>query len=150
MRNVDEGTGSRVVMVHGNPTWSRKQRPLILGLRGCCRRIAPDHPGFGLSDEPPDRIHLPQQHAGNLAALLAPLRLNDATCTVDDSGEPIARGMKDIAFRDKEPNRWIATYPDARVVRFPDAGHFLPEERPDELLPEIRTILNDGNLMEER
>jgi haloalkane dehalogenase len=30
-------------------------------------------------------------------------------------------------------HQWLATLPDARVVRFPNAGHFLPEDAPEEL-----------------
>lgn len=53
----------------------------------------------------------------------------------------IAWGMKDIAFREKELRRWTEAFPDARVVRFAEAGHFVAEEAPDELAEEIRAIL---------
>lgn len=53
----------------------------------------------------------------------------------------IAWGMKDIAFREKELNTWTANFPDARVVRFPDAGHFLAEEKPEELTEVVSSIL---------
>jgi haloalkane dehalogenase len=52
----------------------------------------------------------------------------------------IAWGMKDIAFRKKELDRWIGVFPEARVVRYPDAGHFVAEERPDDLSTEIRQL----------
>jgi pimeloyl-ACP methyl ester carboxylesterase len=46
--------------------------------------------------------------------------------------------MKDIAFREKELNRWITAFPGARVVRYEDAGHFLAEEKPHEMVSELR------------
>jgi len=53
----------------------------------------------------------------------------------------IAWGMKDIGFRKKELDRWITVFPHARVVRFEDAGHFVPEEKPDELIREMRVLM---------
>lgn len=52
----------------------------------------------------------------------------------------IAWGMKDIAFRKKELERWTGKFSHARVVRFSDAGHFLSEEKATELITEIRTL----------
>ncbi len=52
-------------------------------------------------------------------------------------GRLIAWGDKDIAFREKELNRWQEAFPEARVVRYPDAGHFVAEEKPTELVTEI-------------
>lgn len=53
----------------------------------------------------------------------------------------IAWGMKDIAFRQKELDRWIASFPSAKVVRYSDAGHFVAEEKPVELAAEIAALL---------
>jgi haloalkane dehalogenase len=53
----------------------------------------------------------------------------------------IAWGMKDIAFRKKELNTWINAFPQARVVRFEDAGHFIPEEKPEELMLEMKMLI---------
>ncbi len=49
----------------------------------------------------------------------------------------IAWGMKDIAFREKELNRWVEVFPNAKVVRFPDGGHFVPDEKSTELIDEM-------------
>jgi len=49
---VDEGAGSPVIMVHGNPTWSFYYRQLIQALSPQYRAIAVDHVGCGLSDKP--------------------------------------------------------------------------------------------------
>ncbi len=50
-------------------------------------------------------------------------------------------GMKDIAFRRKELKRWTREFPDARVVRFPAAGHFLTEEEPQALMDELTRLI---------
>lgn len=55
-----------------------------------------------------------------------------------------AWGMKDIAFREKELNHWMQNFPTVRVARYPDAGHFLAEEKADELIQEMGAILYVG------
>ena len=52
----------------------------------------------------------------------------------------IAWGAKDIAFREKELQTWISAFPKARVLRFPNSGHFIPEENPSELAEAIKHI----------
>jgi haloalkane dehalogenase len=42
-------------------------------------------------------------------------------------------GMKDIAFREKELRRWQQASPRADTLRLAPAGHYVPEEAPDEL-----------------
>jgi pimeloyl-ACP methyl ester carboxylesterase len=51
---LDEGSGTPIVMVHGNPSWSFYYRNLVLALRDRYRCIVPDHIGCGLSDKPGD------------------------------------------------------------------------------------------------
>ena len=51
---IDEGQGSPVLMLHGNPTWSYYWRHLIAGLSDAHRCIAPDWIGMGRSDKPGD------------------------------------------------------------------------------------------------
>jgi haloalkane dehalogenase len=53
----------------------------------------------------------------------------------------IAWGMKDIGFRKKELMRWMNAFPRAEVVRFEDAGHFIAEEKPDELICGIKDLI---------
>ena len=53
----------------------------------------------------------------------------------------IAWGMKDIAFREKELNHWKKHFPNVNVVRYADAGHFLAEENPEEVITELENIL---------
>jgi len=63
---LDEGQGSPVLMLHGNPTWSFYYRSLVKGLAPGRRCIVPDHMGCGLSGRPgtaaysfrlEDRVH---------------------------------------------------------------------------------------------
>ena len=86
---VDEGIGSPVVLVHGNPSWSWQFRGVIARLAPAHRCIAPDHLGFGLSDKPADFSYLPEDHARNLELLLEHLDLRDITLVVNDWGGPI-------------------------------------------------------------
>ena len=53
----------------------------------------------------------------------------------------VAWGMKDIGFREKELKTWIHAFPEAKVVRFEDAGHFIAEEKPDELIAGIKNLI---------
>ncbi|NTU92648.1 MAG: alpha/beta fold hydrolase [Chlorobiaceae bacterium] len=52
----------------------------------------------------------------------------------------LAWGMKDIAFREHEMNTWLQVFPDALLVRFEDAGHYVAEEKPVELAEAIRSL----------
>jgi pimeloyl-ACP methyl ester carboxylesterase len=38
--------------------------------------------------------------------------------------------MKDIAFREKELQTWLELFPQARLIRLEDAGHYPQEEKP--------------------
>ncbi|GAB4206180.1 MAG: alpha/beta fold hydrolase [Roseiflexaceae bacterium] len=89
MHYVDEGQGRPVVLVHGTPTWSFMYRHLIKGLSPVVRCIAPDHLGFGLSDQPAGGDCSPKAHARNLAELIERLELRDITLVVHDFGGPI-------------------------------------------------------------
>jgi haloalkane dehalogenase len=86
---VDEGNGPPLLLLHGNPTWSFLYRELIQGLRDRYRCIAPDYPGFGLSEAPPDYGYTPAEHADVLEGLLLELDLKDVTMMVQDWGGPI-------------------------------------------------------------
>lgn len=260
LRYVDEGEGTPVVMVPGNPSWSFEYRALLKHFSKTRRVIAPDHIGFGLSDKPLDWGYLPKQHAANLEALLESLDLHEITLVVGDWGGPlglsyaikhparikqivitntwmwavnddwyyrafsgfvggklgrglirrynffagtllksiygdkskltpeihkhylmplekveerkgnmvfpreiigssdwlaglwaardvlqdkvklIAWGMKDIAFREKELRHWAQHFPQAKVVRFASAGHFVADEEPNALIAEIESL----------
>ena len=101
MHFIDEGTGTPIVFVHGNPTWSFEFRHLISDLRSDYRCIAPDHIGFGLSTRSNiNEDHHPKSHAGNLEALLLTLDIKGATLFMTDWGGPIG-----LDFARKHPDR---------------------------------------------
>ncbi len=50
----------------------------------------------------------------------------------------LAWGMKDWVFDEAFLNGWIKRFPKAEVKRFPDSGHFLLEDSPDEVVSLIK------------
>jgi haloalkane dehalogenase len=54
----------------------------------------------------------------------------------------IAWGEKDFVFNEAFLNRWLEFYPDARVYRFPDCGHYVLEDAGPELVPAIRDFVD--------
>ena len=107
MHYVDEGQGSPVLMVHGNPSWSFYYRDLISELKSSHRVIAPDHIGCGRSDKPNDDHYdyTLSTRVADLGTLIDSLDLRDITLVVHDWG-----GMIGMA--------WAAQHPDriARVI----------------------------------
>ena len=62
---------------------------------------------------------------------------------IADTPALILWGMSDIAFKEKELERWKSLFPQARVVAFPQAGHFVPDEAGPEAVMEIRGFLDE-------
>ena len=89
---VDEGNGSPIVMLHGNPTWSFFYRNLIKHFSGSNRVVVPDHMGMGLSDKPQDYQYTLENHINNLETLIANLGLEDITLVVHYWGGAIGFG----------------------------------------------------------
>lgn len=89
MHYVDVGKGRPVLMLHGNPTWSFLYRRVIRDLEGECRCIAPDYPGFGLSDHPEGYGYTPGEHARWVMELVDDLRLDGVVVVGQDWGGPI-------------------------------------------------------------
>jgi pimeloyl-ACP methyl ester carboxylesterase len=52
-------------------------------------------------------------------------------------------GLKDKFVPSKELDKWKSKLPEAKVVTFADGGHFLHEEKADEMVTEIRRFMND-------
>jgi haloalkane dehalogenase len=86
---VDEGQGQPLLLLHGNPTWSFLYRGVITRLRDRFRCIAPDYPGFGLSDRPPGYGYTPAEHAVVVRELIDHLDLSDLIVMGQDWGGPI-------------------------------------------------------------
>ena len=92
---VDEGRGTPVVMLHGNPTWSFMYRALISDLRDSFRVIAPDHMGCGFSDKPDDSRYpyTLERRIQDLDGLLETAGVaNDISLVVHDWGGLIGLG----------------------------------------------------------
>lgn len=100
---LDEGEGSPVIMLHGNPSWSFYYRNAVLALRDTYRCIVPDHIGMGLSDKPDDSRYdyTLQSRVDDLDALIASLDLPEkVTLMLHDWG-----GMIGMAWALRHPQR---------------------------------------------
>lgn len=53
-------------------------------------------------------------------------------------------GMKDIAFKQKELDRWKELFPAAEVVCFPEAGHFVQEEEGEEIAQAMQKFFEES------
>jgi len=91
LAHVDEGEGSPVIFMHGEPTWSFLWRNVIPPVRDAgFRCLAPDLAGFGRSDKPTDiGWYSYDRHVAMAATLLEELDLHGATVVVHDWGGPI-------------------------------------------------------------
>ncbi len=89
---LDEGQGTPVVLVHGNPTWSYYYRDLVTQLAHRYRVVVPDHIGCGLSDKPAKYDYTLENHIDNLLSLLDHLSIRQTSMVVHDWGGPIGLG----------------------------------------------------------
>jgi haloalkane dehalogenase len=91
LAHLDEGEGSPVIFMHGEPTWSFLWRKVIPPVRDAgFRCIAPDYAGFGRSDKPTDiGWYSYDRHVALGARLLEELDVRGATMVVHDWGGPI-------------------------------------------------------------
>ena len=86
---VDKGVGPPLLMLHGNPTWSFLYRHLIGDLQRDYRCVAPDYPGFGLSQAAVGYDFDPRSHARVIEEFLLTSDLRDVTLVAQDWGGPI-------------------------------------------------------------
>jgi haloalkane dehalogenase len=88
MHYVDEGAGSPVVLLHGEPTWSFLWRHVVPEVVGAGRRaIAPDLIGFGHSDKPTEQgWYTYDRHVSSVSRLVVELDLRDLAVVVHDWG----------------------------------------------------------------
>jgi haloalkane dehalogenase len=90
MHYVDEGEGSPVLLLHGEPTWSFLWRNTIPALAQSHRVVAPDLIGFGRSDKPTDiGWYSYDRHVASIERLVDALGLEQLTLVVHDWGGPI-------------------------------------------------------------
>ncbi|MBW1865667.1 MAG: alpha/beta fold hydrolase, partial [Deltaproteobacteria bacterium] len=119
---VDEGAGSPVIMVHGNPTWSFYYRQLIQALSHQYRTIAVDHIGCGLSDKPTqDQYDYTLDcRINDLERFISRLELKDKiTLVLHDWG-----GMIGIAYALRHLDRMD------KIILLNTAAFFPPQGRP--------------------
>jgi cis-3-alkyl-4-acyloxetan-2-one decarboxylase len=86
MHYVDEGKGSPILCLHGEPTWGYLYREIIPILAKGHRTIVPDYMGFGKSETPHDREYTTKEHTDSLERLVEELDLRDLTLVVHDWG----------------------------------------------------------------
>jgi haloalkane dehalogenase len=90
MHYVDEGEGSPILLLHGEPTWSFLYRKMIPGLTGSGRVVAPDYIGFGRSDKVTEMgWYTYDRHVESMKRFIEELDLTDTTLVVHDWGGPI-------------------------------------------------------------
>ncbi len=93
MHYVDEGEGSPVLLLHGEPTWTYLYRKVIPQIAPVARCVAPDYFGFGRSDKPVERDwYSYDTHTASLERFVDELDLRDATVVMQDWGGPL--GMR--------------------------------------------------------
>lgn len=89
---VDEGSGPKLLMLHGNPMWSVLYRRMIAGLSDRFRCVALDCPGVGLSEAGPDYGFTVAEHSEVVRRFVEELDLEDVVVVVQDRGGPIGLG----------------------------------------------------------
>jgi cis-3-alkyl-4-acyloxetan-2-one decarboxylase len=90
---VDEGEGTPILMLHGNPTWSFYYRNLIQTFSPKFRTIVPDHMGCGMSDKPQEYDYSLETHIQNAYKLIKFLDLKKIILIVHDWGGAIGFGL---------------------------------------------------------
>lgn len=80
--------------------------------------LGPNDPGYDIVKEVEANLH----RFGNVPTL-------------------ICWGMKDFVFDETFLATWQKHLPAARVVRFPDCGHYILEDAPDEVIREVQAFL---------
>ena len=108
MHYVDEGSGTPVLLLHGEPTWSFLYRKLIPPLARVARVVAPDYFGFGRSDKPVahDWYTYDRQYA-SIERFVEELDLRELTVVVHDWGGPI--GLRLAVERPERVGRLVIT-----------------------------------------
>jgi haloalkane dehalogenase len=87
---IDEGEGTPLLLLHGNPMWSFLYRHIVKELRSSFRCIVPDYPGFGLSARPATGYgYTIAEHASVVGELVDHLGLDGYLFMGQDWGGPI-------------------------------------------------------------
>ena len=86
---LEEGEGEPVLLLHGFPTSSHLYRNILPILAKTHRAIAPDLPGYGLSDKPLDQRYNFSFFGKTLEAFCEAVGIQDTTLVVHDLGGPV-------------------------------------------------------------
>ena len=95
-RNVflhDVGSGSPVIFMHGIPTYSYVWRDVVAEVALRHRALAPDLPGFGLSEKRRDWDYSVAAQADTIHSLLLQLEIGQAAIVCHDFGALVAAEM---------------------------------------------------------
>ena len=104
MHYVDEGAGSPVLMLHGEPSWGYLYRHFIPPVvKAGHRAVVPDHVGFGRSDKwlEPGRYTFSSHYAQLEELVIGQLDLKDITLVCQDWG-----GMLGLTLAGHYPDRF--------------------------------------------
>ena len=85
---VDEGGGPVLLLLHGNPSWSFLYRNIVTQLSGQFRCIAPDLPGFGLSEATEGFSFTAREQAQVIVEFIDHLDLQGVGVMMQDWGGP--------------------------------------------------------------
>ena len=73
------------------------------------------------------------------------LSLTETTlCRFKDTPTLIAWGLKDFVFDRHFLAEWEKNLPDAEVMRFPEAGHYILEDEAEAIIPRVREFLKEN------
>jgi len=81
-----------VILIHGLSISSRYERPCLRRLAASCRVYAPDLPGYGCSDDPPDTLSIGDL-AGTLGRWLDVVGLDHVALVGDSLGAHVAASL---------------------------------------------------------
>jgi haloalkane dehalogenase len=93
MHYIDEGSGTPILLCHGNPTWSFLYRKIVTRLRERFRCVAVDYLGFGLSERPDRYGYTIEEQARTVGELVDHLALDGFVVTGQDWGGPIGTAI---------------------------------------------------------
>jgi haloalkane dehalogenase len=145
--HAEAGSGSPVLLMHGEPTWSYLYRHFLPPIAAAGHRaIAPDLVGFGRSDKPSHRSdYTYARHVAWMSAWLEAVDLTDITLFCQDWGGLI--GLRLVAAYPERFSRVIAGNTFLPTGDRPPSEGFLAWQRFSQEVPEmpIGGICNGGS-----
>ena len=113
--------------------------PRAVGVKSALTAEVMDH---YRNAQPPGGRHASAALPGHIVGAGSWLRsIWDARAAFRDKPALILWGLKDIAFRRKELERWRAELSNPETHTFDDVGHFVAEEAPERVAPLLREFV---------